>query len=114
MPDDFNLVQDIFQKLEPPVPLASIYKAFRIEKNDKTKPRLLKVVLLTHNDVDRMSLPFICLYTISPDHISISRDGTQFERLVMCCVLDVTKAKLIVPSAALLVFPQIVPVTSHQ
>lgn len=81
--DDINLVHDIFQKLEPQVPQTSICKAFRIGKNVNTKPRLLKVVLLSHDDPNRVIVPFLRLRTTSPEqfaNISISRDRTLLER----------------------------------
>jgi len=56
--DDINLDHDIFQKIEPQVPPTSICKTYRVGKNVNTKPRLLKVVLLSHDDPNRVIVPF--------------------------------------------------------
>lgn len=81
--DDINFVQDIFHKLDPPLPSTSICKAFRIGKSRNSSPRILKVVLSSNDDVDRVITPFLRLRDTSPDQftmVTISRDRTLSER----------------------------------
>jgi len=81
--DDINFVQDIFHKLDPPLPSTSICKAFRIGKSENSLPRILKVVLSSNDDVDRVITPYLRLRVASPDQftkVTISRDRTLSER----------------------------------
>lgn len=118
MSGDLYLVQIWFQKLEPPVPLASICKVFRIGKNNKTN---LKVVLVSNNNVHRMILPFIRLRSTSLNHftnIFISRDHTISERQSIRETYELrTKRDQGVANITIRYtngFPRIVPATSHQ
>ncbi|KAF0711336.1 Uncharacterized protein FWK35_00037251 [Aphis craccivora] len=80
---DKKFVSDIFSKLDPPVPVELILKAYRIGKTSDTKPRLLKIILTSREAVDSIVTTFPKLLINPPDHlrsVSITRDRTQSER----------------------------------
>jgi len=80
---DKKFVSDIFDKLNPPVPVESILRAYRISKTPDNKPRLLKIVLSSRAVVDSVVTTFPKLQINSPDHlrpVAITRDRTQSER----------------------------------
>lgn len=80
---DKKFVSDIFDKLNPPVPVETILRAYRIGKTDYNKPRLLKIVLSSQAAVDSVVTTFNKLQVNPPDHlssVSITRDRTQSER----------------------------------
>jgi hypothetical protein len=50
--DDINFVQDIFKKLDHPLPSMSICKAFKIGRSKDLTSRILKIVLYSNDDVE--------------------------------------------------------------
>ncbi|KAE9531663.1 hypothetical protein AGLY_010869 [Aphis glycines] len=118
--NDINLVHDIFQKLEPQLPPTSICKAYRAGKNVNTKPRLLKVVLVSHDDLNRVIVPFLYLRITSPErftNISISRDRTLLERQSIRGIYNELRTRQDYGESNITIrytngFPQIVPPTN--
>jgi hypothetical protein len=83
--DDIYFVQDIFKKLDPPLP-PSICKAFRIGRSKDLTPRILKIELYSNDDVERVIMPFLRLRDTSPDqftNVTISCDRMPSERLLI-------------------------------
>lgn len=102
--EDKNIVSNIFNKLDPPVSVTSITKAFRIDKSANNNPRMLKLVFCgwicyscIFESIHRTSSSeFLSLVTVS----TLSRN--LFARSTKNYVLDREEGNPISPSGTLM------------
>ncbi|CAI6345980.1 unnamed protein product [Macrosiphum euphorbiae] len=82
--EDKTFVKEILDKLEPKLPKKVIRKVFRVGKSINDKPRLLKVQLTSHYEVNHVIISFLRLCSNYPDEcsqVSTTRGRTPSERL---------------------------------
>jgi len=81
--EDKTFVKEMLDKLEPKLPETVIRKVFKVGKSINDKPRLLKVELTSHEEVNHVVISFLRLRSNIPDEyslVSITRDRTPSER----------------------------------
>ncbi|CAI6351136.1 unnamed protein product [Macrosiphum euphorbiae] len=81
--EDKTFVKEMLDKLEPKLPETVIRKVFRVGNSINDKPRLLKVELTSHEEVNHVVISFLRLRSNIPDEysqVSITRDRTPSER----------------------------------